>query len=245
MDKSVQITSIVVAGIIIVALIGYLAINQINPNAQNTITVQGIASVKTTPDLVTVYFNVETRDSDMNEASQKNAEIVDDLNVGLIKLGLEKKQIQTESFSVNPDYRWNNGYQTQNGYVARHSIRIELSTEDTSLIGDIIDAGVESGAAINYINYELSQDVQNELKAKAMKLAAEDAKIKAESVAEGSGSRLGKLVSISVNDFAYYPWRLYSAEAGAMAQDAKVATTNIQPSDKEISATVSVVYKIY
>ena len=245
MEKSVQITSIIVAGIVIVAILAFVALNQIAPSQSNTISVNGQATVDATPDLVTVYFNVETKDADMDDARDENAEIVEDLKVALIMLGLEKKQIETQSFSVNPYYNWNSGSRTQNGYIAQHSIRVELPVEQSDLVNDIIDAGVDAGAAISYINFELSQELQNALKAEAMKLAAQDAKIKAESVAEGFEKKLGKLISTSVDDFGYRPWGIFEASAGGADMEiAKAATTDIQPSEQKISARVTAVYKL-
>jgi uncharacterized protein YggE len=132
-----------------------------------------------------------------------------------------------------------------NGYIASHAIKISLSANNSELVGKVIDAGVFAGAGISYINYELSSEKENELKAEAIKLAAQDAKVKAEAVAEGIDKRLGKLVSISVQDFNYYPWPLYSGKG--IAEDvvmAREASTNIVPSEQEISASVQAVYKI-
>ena len=244
MEKSVQITLIVVAGIIILALLGYLALNSMNPSI-NTVTGQGTATIKAIPDLVGVYFNVETKASTSEEATSKNAEIVEELITNLVKEGFERKEIQTMSFNVYPDYSWNNGNQRLNGYIATHQIKVELSTEDADKIGEVIDTGVNAGAGISYINFELSQEKQNQYKSEALKLAAEDAKIKSEAIAEGLGNKLGNLVSTSTSDFNYYPWELYRASdsMGGVAE-AKAATTNIQPGEQEISASVTAVFKL-
>ena len=110
----------------------------------------------------------------------------------------------------------------------------------------MIDAGVDAGASIGYINFELSQEKQNEYKAQALKQAAEDAKIKAESIAEGLGKSIGSIYSISSSDFDYYPWRIYEATASSEAgvAEAKQAATDIQPGEKDITARVSVVFKL-
>jgi uncharacterized protein YggE len=119
-----------------------------------------------------------------------------------------------------------------------------LPAEEYDKIGTAVDSGVEAGAGISYINFELSQEKQNEYKAEAMKLAAQDARIKAESVAEGFDKDLGSLVSTSVNDFGYYPWLAYEARDGSSVSDVKEAATNIQPSEQEITASVTAVYKM-
>jgi uncharacterized protein YggE len=133
------------------------------------------------------------------------------------------------------------------GYKASHQIKIVLNTSSTSLISDVIDAGVDSGAMLGWINFELSTKLQNEYKAQALREAGQDARTKGEAIAEGLGKRLGALVSVSTSDFNYQPWNVYSSKEGGMVADAsqaKLAVTNIQPGTQEVSAQISVVYKI-
>ena len=247
MEKSVAITLIIVLGIVFVAFLGFLVFINLNPSITNTVSVNGQSSIDVTPDLVTVYFNVETKADTAQEAKDKNAEIVDSVITELIKERFERKQIETQNFNIYPNYDWNNGNQKITGYTATHSLKVELSTEDADKIGDVIDAGVDAGANINYINFELSQEKQNQYKAEAVKLASEDARIKAEAIAEGLNKKLGALVSVSDNSFDYYPWPIYQARADsgiAIAEEAKVATTNIQPGEQTISAQVTAIFKL-
>ncbi len=245
MEKSVQITGIIVLGVVIVSLLGYTAFSSLVPSTSNTISANGEAQVEIVPDLVGVYFNVQTKGTTSQEATDSNAEIVDALIVNLVKQGFERKQIQTQNFNVYPSYTYVNRNRVSDGYQATHAIKVELSTEDATKIGIVIDAGVDAGAGISYINFELSPEKQKEAKAEAIKLAAEDAKIRAESIAEGLGKHLGSLVSTSDSNFNYNPWRLYeSMDANGGAAEAKAATTNIQPGDQTIYANVRAVFRI-
>jgi len=248
-ESGVKIAIIISAAIIIVALIGAVGFYKlVNPySAGNTISVQGNSVIKVTPDIVTVYFNVETNGETAVEAKDANSEIVDDLITALVKQGFERADIQTQSLNIYEDIRWENGKEKSYGYKASHQIKVELSTNQADEIGEVIDAGVDAGALLQYINFELSNDKQNEYKAQALKEAGEDAKIKAESLAEGLDKKLGSLVSISSSDWGYRPWALYSNAGGDMlaeAASAKQATTDIQPGTQEVTGYVSVVYKL-
>jgi len=249
LDNSVKITIIIVLAVLILAfMVIYLFKSAIFPyDIKNKITVEGVATVDAVPDLVAVYFNIETQGNTSSEAKDANAEIVDNLETELIKLGLERKEITTQNYNIYQDYDWINGRRTEKGFKAVHTIRIELKSDKLDLVGDVVDAGVDAGAGINSINFELSQELQNEYKAQAMKLAAQDAKIKAESVAEGFNKKVGDLVSTSINDFGYYPWSIYSYAGGSMAEErdlAKEATTSIQPGEQEITARISAVFEM-
>lgn len=244
LDKSVQITLIIVVGIIILAILGYIVFSSIIP-ASNTISVNGQSEIEAFPDLVGVYFNIETQGSTSEEATKENSEIVEELKNSLVIKGFDREDIKTQNFNVYPDYDWINGKRVAKGYKATHSLKIELSTDDTSKIGEAIDAGVEAGSGISYINFELTKEKQNEYKAQAIKQASEDARIKAEAMAKGLGQELGKLVSVSDSGFDYYPWRIYGAvEEASEVAIAKEATTDIQPGEQKITARVSAVFKL-
>ena len=244
MDKSVQITLVVVAAILVLSLTGILGIRAI-VTPMNTITGNGQATIDVLPDMVSIYFTVQTEGETSEEANTANTEIVNDLIINLLMEGLERKDIQTQYFNIYPDYDWVNNQQVDNGFVATHSLKIELSTEDTDKIGSIVDVGITAGAGISSINFELSQEKQNEFKAKAIRLAAEDSKTKAEALAEGLGKKLGRLVSVSNSDFGYNPWVMYEGlGVVSEASVAKAASVSIQPSEQTISARVTAAYRI-
>lgn len=247
MESSVKITFIIVATVLLLVFGGGYALFVIGNADSNTVNVDGISNIKATPDLVSIYFSAETNGSTAKEAKDKNSEMIDAITTALIKQGFEKKDIQTESFNIYEDFIWIKDKQVSKGYKATHQIKIELSTNEASKIGEVIDAGVDAGATLNYINFELSTEKQNEYKALALKQAAEDARIKAESLASGLGKKVGKFVSISTSNFNYNPWPVYSNRGGVIMDEvamAKQATTDIQPSDQDINAQVSVVFKL-
>ena len=237
MDKHVQITLIVVVGIILLALI---VPNITNPS-QNTISVAGTATIEVTPDLVGVYFSVDTQGATANEAGDKNTLIVQDLTNALIALGFEEDEIQTQSYNIYPDYNYPAG--TIKGYRATHSLRVEVLANQSARIGSVVDAGLDAGAGLGYLNFELSQENQNKYKAEAMKLAAQDATAKAEGVAEGLNKNLGSLVSVTINDYGYVPWLAYDA-SGAESSVVREAATSIVPTEQQISASVTTVFKL-
>ena len=102
---------------------------------------------------------------------------------------------------------------------------------------------IGAGAGVSYINYELNDDNQKKYKVEAIKLATEDARTKAEALAEGSGSRLGSLVSVSSSEWGYVPWLAASEDAVKGSSGAEIATS-ITPSEQEITASVTAVFRI-
>src|SRR3989304_6551877 len=214
MDKSVQKTWIIVGGILVALLLVFAFVNNFaNPR---TISSTGTSTIEVLPDFVVVYFSIDTKGTTANEASNKNSKIGDDMKAALLLEGITEKEIKTINFNVYPNYDYRSGSSVITGYNAQHSLKVELNVDEKEKIGSVIDAGVGAGAGISYINYELNEDNQKKYKVEAIKLATEDARLKTEALAEGSGSNLGSLVSVSSSEWGYVPWM--AADAGAVME---------------------------
>ena len=128
-------------------------------------------------------------------------------------------------------------------------VKLEFSANDTDKLAAVIDAGANSGAGISSIDFELSNALQNQYKSQALTLASQDAKIKADSVASGFGKSTGNLVSVSVDNFNYYPGVIYagvSSSGGLVGNTAaaKQAVMNLAPTSQDVTASVTAIYRI-
>jgi len=243
-DNSVKITGMIIVGVLAVLLI---VVNMFGGSTSNeTISVEGISEISVMPDLVSVSFNVETLEDSAAEAKDENARIMNDVRAALLAAGIHSADLETRNFNVYEEFDWNGYRKNSLGFKATHSMIVSIDAEDEAMIGKIIDAALDNGALLGYINFELSRELENEYKAEAMKMAAEDARVKAESVADGLGVRLGKIVSTSVgSDFRYMPMMAYDAEenlAGSV-KGIEIAT-NIEVGDQTVSSRISVRYQI-
>ena len=73
MEKGIKITLLICATVLIVALIVYFAFMKIVPqNYSDTVNVQGSGVVKAVPDLITIYYNIDTQGTTSKEAKDKN-----------------------------------------------------------------------------------------------------------------------------------------------------------------------------
>ncbi|MEM3702673.1 MAG: SIMPL domain-containing protein [Candidatus Micrarchaeia archaeon] len=230
--------------VVAILVIGFLfAIYYLYPkqSSDKTVSVTGNAQMKVLPDRVVVYAQILTKSKDSaEEAKNLNAQISDAVLTSLIKAGVNRSDIETSGFSVYPEYDWiQDQGQVLKGYAASNSMKITIA--DFENAGKIVDAVVNNGGLISYINYELSAEKMNEYKAQALSEASKDAKTKAESIASGLGKILGDVVSVSASDYNYYPYPIYRAESGA---DLKEISTNLPSAKLDVTATVSVTYKI-
>jgi uncharacterized protein YggE len=246
LQKSVQITLIIAAAVIILTIIGIVYFN--STSTSDTIQVNGQATSKVSPDLISVYFNVQTKGATSKEASDANTLIVNKLTANLVALGFSESDLTTESYNIYPEYDYTNGQKFLD-YAATNSLKIELPVSQKSKTSSVVDAGTNAGAGISYINFELTPALQQSAKKAAIENASIDARTKAEALASGFNKQLGRLVSVSLDQFNYNPWPIYASSdssgggvSGAPA--AKSAAANINPSNQDVSASVTAVYKL-
>lgn len=239
MDNKVVI-AIIVAAILVVA--GYLAYS-----GGATVSAQGVSSIKVTPDEVSVNINIETTNLTAQDAQAQNKIISDALLTALIKLGFDRDELKFVNYNVYQQYDWNNGQQKSTGYTV--SQQLVVKTNQTDEVPSIVDAAINSGALVSYIDFEVSDAKQKDIKAQALEEASKDARTKAGAIASGQGKSLGRLVSLQNQDFNYpgplnYYTKSDSVSAGAAGQEARTAALNISPQEQDISASVVASYKL-
>lgn len=205
-----------------------------------TIDVIGNAVLSEKPDKAVIYFRIETLKDTSEEASKEIAKIAEEITRALYFAGISKEQITTHSYTIYLERVWTNNEYKEKGYRATQTIKVEI--QEFGETGRIVDLGVNNGALIDYINFELSEEKQNQLKTETLKQASKNAKEKAEGIAQGLGKRLGRIISVHTNDYNYYPYRFY--EAGS-AKTLEQAVTEINPDELDIRATVTVRFKIW
>ena len=213
--------------------------------AEKTIEANGESKVEVKADKMVLSVGYETRAKTAGEAQDLNKIISNDIINALKSQGLAEEDIETESYYVNPEYDWGEGKQTLKGYLASHTIKVSTTKLDKA--GEYIDAAMNAGAnRVDGINYELTQERQNELKTQTLKEAAENARGKAEAIASGSGSRIKKLISIQDTSYNYEPWiyRMdYAKMAGAETAMPEIPT-EVSIGKVTIQASVKAVFKL-
>ncbi len=232
--------------LVAILVIGVLAVGgYLYYNTGAVVSAQGSSNIKVQPDEVSVYLSIETKNLTLQGAKDANDKIADEVVTELVKLGLERKEIQFSSYNTYPEYDWSNGKQKLIGYAV--SQQLVVKTGDFDLVSRVVDKSVDAGALVNYINFELSDEKQSEYKVRALTEAGKDAKAKAEATAAGVGKSLGRLVSVQSQEFNYQPWNLYDkavADSSGGGITAERAAMNIQPQDQEVTASITVQYKL-
>lgn len=175
------------------------------------IVVNGEAVVNVQPDKIVITFGVETRDSDIIAAKQKNNDIMRKALTAIKECGIEEKDIQTDYLSIEP--RWRNDYNKDEflGYFVRNTLVVTLN--DTKKVEELITKVLQSG--VNYIHGINFQTTEfKKYREEARELALRAAQEKAEKMASVLGQTIGLPLQISEN-YPGLPGRYYSSWWGA------------------------------
>jgi uncharacterized protein len=206
-----------------------------NETQLRTINVSGQGKISVAPDIAFLQFGVQTQDKSVNQAQAENAEALQKVYAALEKEHINKEDIQTISYSVNPIYTWDQNKQVFQGYQVEHILRI--ADRDLADIGQLLDLVAQSGAnRIDNIQYDTEKRAQYELK--ALDLAMDDADQKADYLAKKIGKPIQSIVNIHENDGPSGP--IFIPYAKSMADSTQ---TQIAAGEITISASVDVSYE--
>ncbi|MEK6835955.1 MAG: SIMPL domain-containing protein [Nanoarchaeota archaeon] len=229
---------IIILMIILVA--GFLIYTNLTKE-KTTISVSGQSTIEALADEASVYIGIDTLEKTAEDSKNKNAEISENVLNALKNINIDEKNIETSSYNIYPEYDYSNNRQELKGYRTLNVLKVK--TQDFSKIGKIVDASIDAGAnTIQSINFELSQEKQNQVKTEAISEASEDAHIKAQATAQGLNAKLGKVKSVTVQDYSYIPFPYYAAESGIAVKQA--LATEILPRNLEVNAVVNVVFEL-
>ena len=206
------------------------------------ITVLGNGSASTVPNLVMFDLMVESAAPNAVEATQANASQTDKVIKLLQKLIPEKNAVTTQSYSVYPNYEYNN--KTNKSDFIGFKVSNQISVKSSNLeIGSILDEVTHAGiTTINNLRFgfDKPEDIYQEALAQAINNATARATILAKNGSlDISGiETIESMDSVGGNERGPMPMMAMS-----MAKNVADVSTPIKPDDLRITATVRVVFK--
>lgn len=133
------------------------------------VTGKGTLSVPANQAIITL--GVVTENTNLSQAQANNSVSMSNVITSLLSLGIPGDQIETVVYRIDSEYNFENGQQIFKGYKVTHLIQITVN--DISIIGQVIDTAVDNGAnsvstiqfTVNdldiFYNQALSKAIQN------------------------------------------------------------------------------------
>lgn len=166
-------------------------------DAMRQISVNGQGQIDAAPDMATLSLGVTNEADTAATAMSQTSDAVSRILARLTEMGLDQRDIQTQSLTLNPV--WSNRDRSQpqrariTGYVASNIVMVRV--RDLDGLGNVLDAVVADGAnEFNGLSFGLQDP--DALADEARKQAVADARAKAGLLADAAGVSLGQVVSI-------------------------------------------------
>jgi uncharacterized protein YggE len=210
------------------------------PEQVASIKVIGFGEAFGQPDEAQATVGAETFAPEVNDATSENEAVIAAILKSLEDAGIDSKDIQTSNYSLWAEQKYgDNGAEGIVGYHVSNQVTVMI--RDISKVGDVLDAVTTAGANSIYgVQFSVADPAA--LQAEAREKALEDARQRAESLAQLSGLTLGNIVTID-ETLSQYPAPALQMGAGG-AGGAMEASTSISPGQLSYQSQVQVTFEI-
>jgi len=205
---------------------------------ERTITVSATCTAEAEPDQARITSGVSTEASTAREALTSNSDAMNKVISELKAKGIDAKDIQTASFSVEPvmDYSKDGQPPKLRGYRVSNQVVVLVRNLDN--LGSVLDELVTAGAnQIQGLAFEVSK--AETLKDEARKNAIANALRRAKLLAAAAGADVGEVVQISEETTPDMPV-VYAAPRFAKAQ----ASVPIERGTSTLEARVTTTWRL-
>ena len=206
------------------------------------ISVGGEGKATGKPDVASITLGVSKLADTVEQARNDAAASLDAMIASIRGNGVAKDDIQTQQFSISPEYDYNNGRQLLKGFRVTNVVSAKLRdiNKTSKVVDDAVTAGGDN-AQVQGISFTI--DKPEDLQRQARENAVADAKAKAQTLANATGVSIGDPLSISEN-FQQPGPIYYNRGAAAADQAAPAPATPIEPGTLDVIVNVSVTWGI-
>lgn len=241
-------TAIIIVGLVLLTAVVITSILRdriVNQQFKN-VTVSGQGKVAYTPDIAIVILGVQIDkvakpEEALNQLNSKVANIIKEIKA----VGIAAENIQTQNYSLYPQYDYKDNVSAVSGYNANEQLVIKVNAYDKNpdQLSRVIAAASRAGAnQVNNLSFDASN--MNDLKQQARIKAIEDAKAKSNALASTAGVELRDITGWYENLMS--PMPLYSTVdygKGGLGGGAAV-NPNTPAGDREVVIEIGVTYNI-
>ena len=209
-----------------------------------TVSVRGRGSVATRPDEAVVSVEISALKRSREDAYREVAERSQKLDGLADELGIDARRRTTSGVSVAEHFEWEKNRNVSKGF--RASTRIVYRLEEPEVVAKLLEqAVVRAEARVDGPWWQIKTD--NPAHLEARRLAATDARRKAEAFAEALGTKLGKIERVAEPGTEGPQVLMQPAPMRAMAASDAMAPApviELQPGELFVEAAVEISFAI-
>ncbi len=195
-------------------------------DSSRSIQVNGSATVKVIPDLVTIQLGVTSNATTPQGVYDQNTAAMKRVTAAVRALGVADKDISTDYYIIHPMYQDYNDLEIK-GYRINNTVIVNL--KDVSKVSQVLTAALSTGAnEVVDVQFKTSQLRQH--RDEARELAMKAAQEKARDLAGAANAQPGCVLNIDENSWSYYGYPWQSGRNQMMTQNViQNATGSDQP----------------
>ena len=203
--------------------------------------ISATGEVTRVPDLAIISAGVQTLQPTASAAIEENAARMERVRAALKRAGIDDKDIQTSTISLNPEDQYDQNKPPRlTGYRATNTVNVKF--RDLKRSGAILDALVAEGSnQISGPNLTIDKPEAAYDEARVKAIAA--GRARAELYARALGKRVVRLLTVSESGGYQMPPPMPVAYARDMAAQA-VAKTEIDPGTQQLQVTLSMSFEL-
>lgn len=242
----------IILTISLLTLVGYLGVLTWNayakhgtigrpPDVRDTITISGEGKITSKPDIARVTIGVFTDGEDVPSTQKTNTEQANAIIASFKDFGIEDDDVQTSNYQIFPQYDYVEGERELKGYRVSQSLNVKI--RDLDKIGDVLAKAGELGSnEIHGVSFDI--DDPSALESQAREEAINDAKEKADTLADILGVKIVRIVSFFEEGEGIPPapmYRAYTEDAAAMGAG---ASPDVKPGSFDVMRSVNITFEI-
>lgn len=205
---------------------------------QDLFMVEGTGKITAVPDTAIVSLGILSQAPSVKTAQNQANTIINTISQSLKDIGIDPKDIKTDTYSIYPQYDYASGRNRITGYQVNTNLTVTI--RDFDKVNSVIDTATAQGAnTVGNIQLTIDDAKQKELLARARDEAVKEAKNKAESLARSAGLTLGRIINVQESSPSS-PRPIFQA---ALKSSEREGDTQIQPGSTDIISTVTLSYE--
>lgn len=199
------------------------------------LTLTGTGVVTTTPSQATIRVGVEITGDNAQLAFKEASNIANKILNSWIEVGIPKEKIKTHRVSLDPVYEYSDRSPRLVGFKA--TIILSASLTDFNLASTAIALATNEGAnVIEGVYFSIPSENYEKLYREALRKAVENAKEKAEVIAEALNMEIVGIESVSISGYSVPIW--FKGEAAGLP----TPKPPMLPGETSIQVTVTVIF---
>lgn len=215
------------------------------------IVVEGKSSVKQVPEMITFSINLSVTDTNYTNCTELAIKKIEHVQSKFTKKGIDKKLIQTVSYSIREEREHDPVLRRQVFKGYRATIPIIIKTQLDYSKNDMIFEIIKNNFKANFnMRFSLSPKQIENVKIELIDLAVKDAKSKALQLTKSADIKLGKISKIQygepqlMQNFTRSNYELRTSKMFAISNEQRIKIESLNPIEIEMQTNVMLAWKI-